>query len=74
MNPTNKMRPIRPGEVLREELLAPLGVNAHARELLTDVQTSLKQLENGQGIAHEDAKEKVWKNRRHGFGGIGKSC
>ena len=30
MNPTNKMRPIHPGEVLREEFLAPLGVNAHA--------------------------------------------
>ena len=28
-------------------------------ELLTDVQASLNQLENGQGIAHEDAKEKV---------------
>jgi prevent-host-death family protein len=30
-------------------------------ELLTDVQASLNQLENGQGIAHEDAKEKVLK-------------
>jgi len=30
-------------------------------ELLTDVQTSLNQLENGQGVAHEDAKEKVLK-------------
>jgi antitoxin HigA-1 len=30
MTPTNKMRPIHPGEVLREEFLAPLGVNAHA--------------------------------------------
>jgi len=28
-------------------------------ELLTDVQASLNQLENGQGIAHEYAKEKV---------------
>jgi antitoxin YefM len=28
-------------------------------ELLTDVQASLNQLEYGQGIAHEDAKEKV---------------
>jgi antitoxin YefM len=28
-------------------------------ELLTDIQTSLGQLENGQGVAHEDAKEKV---------------
>ena len=28
-------------------------------ELLTDVQASLNQLENGQGIAHEDGKEKV---------------
>jgi antitoxin YefM len=28
-------------------------------ELLTDVQASLNQLENGQGIAHEDAKEKI---------------
>ena len=28
-------------------------------ELLTDVQTSLGQLANGQGITHEDAKIKV---------------
>ena len=30
-------------------------------ELLTDVQTSLNQLENGQGIVHEDAKKLVLK-------------
>ncbi len=30
-------------------------------ELLTDIQTSLNQIENGQGIDHEDAKEKVMK-------------
>jgi len=30
-------------------------------ELLTDVQASLHQLENGQGMAHEEAKEKVLK-------------
>jgi prevent-host-death family protein len=28
-------------------------------ELLSDIQTSLAQLETGQGIAHEDAKEQV---------------
>jgi antitoxin YefM len=28
-------------------------------ELLTDIQASLNQLESGQGIAHDDAKEKV---------------
>ena len=33
-------------------------------ELLTDVQASLNQLENGQGIAHEDAKEIVLKRVR----------
>ncbi len=27
---TNRMRPIHPGEVLREEFLAPLGMTAHA--------------------------------------------
>ncbi|MFA5321324.1 MAG: HigA family addiction module antitoxin [Smithella sp.] len=26
----NKMRPIHPGEILREEFLAPLGLSAHA--------------------------------------------
>ena len=26
----NKMRPIHPGEILREEYLAPLGMSAHA--------------------------------------------
>lgn len=30
-------------------------------ELLTDVQISLNQLENGEGIDHEDAKEKTLK-------------
>ena|SRR5450631_710963 len=30
MNPTNRMRPIHPGEVLREEFLVPLGMSAHA--------------------------------------------
>lgn len=30
-------------------------------ELLTDVQLSLNQLENGEGMAHEDAKERVLK-------------
>ena len=27
---SNKMRPIHPGEILREEFLAPLGMSAHA--------------------------------------------
>ena len=30
-------------------------------ELLTDIQTSLNQLGNGEGISHEDAKEKLLK-------------
>ena len=30
MNPINKMRPIHPGEILREEFLIPLGMSAHA--------------------------------------------
>jgi hypothetical protein len=30
-------------------------------ELLTDLQTSLDQIENGQGIAHEEAKKIVLK-------------
>lgn len=29
MYPKNKMRPIHPGEVLREEFLMPLGMSAH---------------------------------------------
>ena len=33
MNPTNKMRPIHPGEVLREEFLVPLSMSAHALAL-----------------------------------------
>ena len=28
MNPKNKMRPIHPGEILREEFLKPLGMSA----------------------------------------------
>lgn len=30
MTAVSKMRPIHPGEVLREEFLAPLGITAHA--------------------------------------------
>jgi prevent-host-death family protein len=30
-------------------------------ELLSDIQTSLNQLEKGEGISHKDAKEKVLK-------------
>ena len=30
-------------------------------ELLTDIQTSISQIENGAGISHKDAKEKVLK-------------
>jgi prevent-host-death family protein len=30
-------------------------------ELLTDIQISLSQIENGQGIVHEDAMDKVLK-------------
>lgn len=33
MNPTNKMRPVHPGEILREEFLVPLGITAHALAL-----------------------------------------
>ncbi len=33
MRPTNKMRPVHPGEVLREEFLVPLGMSAHALAL-----------------------------------------
>ena len=33
MSPTNKMRPIHPGEVLREEFLVPLNMSAHALAL-----------------------------------------
>lgn len=28
--PVNRMRPVHPGEVLREEFLAPLGLSVHA--------------------------------------------
>jgi len=30
MNPINRMRPIHPGEILREEFLVPLAMSAHA--------------------------------------------
>ncbi len=33
MKPTNRMRPVHPGEVLREEFLTPLGMSAHALAL-----------------------------------------
>jgi antitoxin HigA-1 len=33
MNAQNRMRPIHPGEILREEFLAPLNMSAHALAL-----------------------------------------
>ena len=33
MEPKNKMRPVHPGEILREEFLVPLGMSAHALSL-----------------------------------------
>ena len=30
MTPTNGMRPVHPGEILREDFLAPLGMSVHA--------------------------------------------
>jgi antitoxin HigA-1 len=33
MHPINKMQPIHPGEILREEFLIPLGMSAHALAL-----------------------------------------
>ena len=37
MSPTNKMRPIHPGEILREEFLAPLEMSAHALSMILKV-------------------------------------
>lgn len=37
MNPANNMRPIHPGEILREEFLIPLGMSAHALALVLRV-------------------------------------
>ncbi len=36
-NPINGMRPIHPGEVLREEFLLPLGLTAHALAMALQV-------------------------------------
>lgn len=33
MNPANKIRPIHPGGILREEFIIPLGMSAHALAL-----------------------------------------
>lgn len=37
MNITNGMRPIHPGEVLREEFLVPFGLNPHALAMALQV-------------------------------------
>ncbi len=36
-SPTNGMRPIHPGEVLREEFLLPMGLSAHALAMALQV-------------------------------------
>jgi addiction module HigA family antidote len=38
--PTNRMRPIHPGEILREEYLAPLGMSANAFAKVLHVPTN----------------------------------
>ena len=35
--PINRMRPVHPGEILREEFLAPLGMSVNARALALGV-------------------------------------
>ncbi|MEM9156138.1 MAG: HigA family addiction module antitoxin [Cyanobacteria bacterium P01_F01_bin.33] len=35
--PTNRMRPVHPGEILREDFLAPLGMSANALALALNV-------------------------------------
>lgn len=35
--PTNRMRPVHPGEVLREEFLVPLGISVNALSVALDV-------------------------------------
>ncbi len=37
LTPVNGMRPIHPGEVLREEFLLPMGLNAHALAMALQV-------------------------------------
>ena len=39
--PTNGMRPIHPGEVLREEFLLPMGLSAHALSIALHVPAPL---------------------------------
>lgn len=45
---SNKMRPIHPGEILREEYLAPLGLSAHAlAQALRVPATRIGEIVNG---------------------------
>ena len=55
--PKNAMRPIHPGEVLREEFLGPLGLSAHAlAQALRVPATRISDIVNeGRGITADTA-------------------
>ncbi len=60
---TNGMRPIHPGEVLREEFLQPMGITAHALAIAPQVPDALAAREQGHegpervAVARLDAAE-----------------
>jgi len=55
--PVNRMRPIHPGEILREEYLEPMGMSANALAQLLDVPTNrvTEMVRERRGVTAETA-------------------
>lgn len=58
--PVNRMRPVHPGEILREEFLAPLSMSAHALAIALSVPaTRIHEIVNERRGVSADTAERL---------------
>jgi addiction module HigA family antidote len=58
--PVNRMRPVHPGEILREDYLAPLGMSAHALAVALSVPaTRIQEIVNERRGISADTAERL---------------
>lgn len=58
--PVNRMRPVHPGEILREEFLAPLDMSAHALAIALSVPaTRIHEIVNERRGVSADTAERL---------------
>jgi len=59
-NPVNRMRPVHPGEILREDYLAPLGMSANALATALGVPaTRIHEIVNERRAVTADTAERL---------------